>query len=244
MLNYNLDKESLVEAMGHYPNSNAIVNSLKDAAGKTNNDNPFNTENSLSSADYLVGFSVNPISYCVGMADIVNSSFIISSLPMDKISLYYQSFFNSISKILDVFDGEIIKTMGDCVFFYFPESKNTNYDVRNCIDAGLEMVNSQKSISENLTKRGLPPVDFRVSADYGPVILMNSNRSNEIDLFGPPVNMSSKINRCAQKNQFVIGGDLKQVLKNTNGYGFKELDGFSLGFKFNYPVYHVWGKSR
>jgi hypothetical protein len=51
--------------------------------------------------------------------------------------------------------------------------------------------------------------------------------------------MCSKINRLAEKNQFVVGGDLFEMIKKLNGYRFKEVKDFSLGFKLSYPVYFV-----
>jgi len=68
---------------------------------------------------------------------------------------------------------------------------------------------------------------------------MKTNISKEFDMIGPPVNMCSKINHLAAKNQFVIGGDLFQIIKKFKVYQFKEINDFSLGFKLSYPVYSV-----
>jgi class 3 adenylate cyclase len=82
------------------------------------------------------------------------------------------------------------------------------------------------------------PLDYRVSADYGSVVIMNSNAFNSLDMIGPPVNMCSKINRSASKNGIVIGGDLYQLVKKLD-YTIKPVRGFALGFKVDYPVYSV-----
>jgi hypothetical protein len=54
--------------------------------------------------------------------------------------------------------------------------------------------------------------------------------------------MCAKINRLALKNQFVIGGDLFQMVKDFKIYQFKEISEFSVGFKLSYPVYSVSDK--
>jgi class 3 adenylate cyclase len=144
------------------------------------------------------------------------------------------------SKIISDFGGSVIKNIGDSLVYYFPKSSSdSKYNFTRCIECGLAMIKSQKYLSEQLVKERLPGIDFRVSADYGSVLIMKSNVSESIDMIGPPLNMCSKINRLAEKNQFVVGGDLFEMIKKLNGYRFKEVKDFSLGFKLSYPVYFV-----
>ena len=58
-------------------------------------------------------------------------------------------------------------------------------------------------------------------------------------MIGPPVNMCSKINHAAPTNGTVIGGDLYSMVHKFDDYKFKEVKGFSLGFKHSYPVYEI-----
>ena len=58
-------------------------------------------------------------------------------------------------------------------------------------------------------------------------------------MIGPPLNMCSKINNIAKQNDFVIGGDLFQMVKSINDFKFDQERDFSLGFKQSYPVYSV-----
>ena len=90
-----------------------------------------------------------------------------------------------------------------------------------------------------LKKQGLPCLNYRVSLDYGKVVIMNTNNSLSPDLIGPPVNMCSKINHQAATNGIVIGGDLYQNIKNFRDYRYSQKKGFSIGFKYSYPVYAV-----
>jgi len=192
-----------------------------------------------TTSDYLVEFSTNTTSYCVGLVDMVNSTKISATIGPSKISRYYQIFLNSMSRIMSRFGGFVIKNVGDSLFYYFPESsKNSNYGFMSCLEASLAMVESHDVICDKLRDEGLPALDYRVSADYGSVVIMKSNASNSLDMIGPPVNMCSKINRSASKNGVVIGGDLHQMVKKLD-YVIKPVHGFSLGFKVDYPVYSV-----
>jgi class 3 adenylate cyclase len=192
-------------------------------------------------SEYLVSFLTKQSTYCVGIVDMVDSTKISAQIGPLSASRYYQIFLNSMSKIISDFGGAVLKNVGDCLIYYFPESGcfDGKYDFANCIECGLAMVHSQKHISGQLVKEGLPGIDFRVSADYGSVLLMKSNVSESLDMIGTPLNMCFKINRLAEKNQFVIGGDLFEMVKKFNGHRYKQIKDYSLGFKLSYPVYAV-----
>jgi len=190
--------------------------------------------------EYLVAFSTQSSSYCIGVVDMVNSTEICAKLG-SKSSRYYQIFLNSMSKILSRFGGFVIKNVGDCLFFYFPESIHSNkkFGFLSCLEAGFAMIESRDVICQQLLKERLPPVSFRVSADYGSVIIMKPNNSESLDMIGPPVNICTKINHLARQNSFVIGSDLREMVKNFKDYSFKEIGQYSSGFKYGYPVFSV-----
>ncbi len=195
----------------------------------------------MSTSDYLVAFSGQTQNYCVGMVDMANSTKMAATLGTVKISRYYQIFLNSMSKILSRFGGSVIKNIGDCLLYYFPESSKANkkFGFMSCLECGLSMIENHSTICKELTQNDLPCVDYRVSADYGSVILMRANNSDSLDMLGPPVNMCSKINCAAETNGVVIGGDMYTMVKSFNDYKFKKVDEFALGFKHAYPVYAV-----
>ncbi|MDH3313264.1 MAG: adenylate/guanylate cyclase domain-containing protein [Nitrosopumilus sp.] len=202
-----------------------------------------NTAN-ISASDYMVAFSGNTEHYCVGLVDIVNSTKISASLGNGNISQYYEIFLNSMSKILSRFGGFVIKNVGDCLVYYFPESSKSNrkFGFMSCLECSIAMTEYHDAICKKMYDKQLPPIDYRISADYGSVVLMQSNNSSSIDMIGPPVNMCSKINYAAATNCAVIGGDLYSMVKKFDDYKFNEVKGFSLGFKHSYPVYEICRK--
>lgn len=195
----------------------------------------------MTPSDYLVAFSGNTENYCVGLVDMVNSTKIAATLANGKISEYYEVFLNSMAKILSRFGGFVIKNVGDCLVYYFPESSKATrkFGFMSCLECSLAMTEYHDSICKKMNQKGLPCVDYRVSADYGSVVLMTSNNSESMDMIGPPVNMCSKINHLATPNSTVIGGDLYSMVHKFDDYKFKEVKGFSLGFKHSYPVYEL-----
>jgi len=112
----------------------------------------------------------------------------------------------------------------------------------SCLECNLAMIEYHDIICKVLNQNNLPCVDYRVSSDYGSVVIMRSNNSESLDMIGPPVNMCCKINHSATTNGVVIGGDLHSMVKGFNDYRFKEVKGFDLGFKHSYSVYSVGRK--
>ena len=194
--------------------------------------------------DYLVAFSGNSQSYCVGVVDIVNSTKISHTLDVKKMARYYEIFINSISKVLGQFGGCVVKNMGDSLLYYFPESskKESKNGIINCLEANLAIINQHSSINEYLQKEKLPKMDYRVSSDYGTVVLMDINDTVSPDIIGPPVNMVAKINRSASVNGIAIGSDLYEVCKTFTKYQFKRIGEYSIGFKNSYLLYSIFRK--
>lgn len=58
-----------------------------------------NESQTMNVSDYLVAFTTQSHSYCVGCVDMVNSTKISASLSTYKLSLYYETFLNSMAKI-------------------------------------------------------------------------------------------------------------------------------------------------
>jgi len=195
----------------------------------------------MTPSDYLVTFSGQSKSYCVGMVDIVNSTKITHKMNHEKISQYYEIFLNSMGRVLNRFGGVAIKNIGDSLLYYFSESSKPKrkYGFMSCLEANLAIIEEYETISNKLLEHELPSLDYRVSTDYGPCIIMNSNNSSTIDLFGPPVNMCSKINRSAAVNGIIIGSDFYEVVKHFDEYEFKKAGEYSIGLKNSYPLYSV-----
>ncbi|EGG42063.1 Adenylyl cyclase class-3/4/guanylyl cyclase [Candidatus Nitrosarchaeum limnium SFB1] len=196
-------------------------------------------ESIMQPSDYLVAFSTQTKRYCVGCVDMVNSTKIATHLTQKQLTVYYEMFLNSMSKIIGRFGGRVIKNVGDCLLYYFSDLENSQEIMKKCLDCGISMTVAQPIICKQLESKGLPRLDYRVSMDYGPVIIMNTSDSASIDLIGPPVNICAKINRCANKNEFVIGGDLKEIVKKIEGYKFEQTIGYNVGLPRTYPVYTV-----
>ena len=115
-------------------------------------------------------------------------------------------------------DGKVIKNVDDGLLFYFPKTVNflKMSSFQNVLDCGLAMVQACSRINYNLNENRLPSISYKISANYGKVELATSTNSNGVDLFGPTVNVCSKINRLTLPNQMVIHKDLYDIIEKTS----------------------------
>ena len=225
----NLSELATLESEQNIPTLNTTVN--------LDNDGKMKVE------DYLIAFSGQSHSYCVGIVDMVGSTKIISRINQKNSAKYYSIFLNFMNKTLNVYGAVPFKFGGDSVFYYFPEtSKNSTDYIMNSIECSLKMVELHSIICEMARNENLVNIDYRISMDYGTVLIMNQKGSATIDMIGPPINMCAKINHHAEKNQLVIGGDLYQIASKFNNFKFTQTKGYSVELKNDYPVYVVTRK--
>src|SRR5918996_4839247 len=195
-----------------------------------------------------ISFLDRSMNCCIGFVDMVNSTKVTAEIyDRGKIGQYYSIFINTMAVLVKNYGAKIVKNAGDALIFYFPDSLDPAHEAsfKDILECFTVMILARHIINAKLDSQNLPPVSYRISADYGRVEVATSTSSRTEDLFGSPMNICAKINSMAEPNGIVIGGDLYQIIKsfsyvnnNNNGYGFNELrGGCSVGLKFRYPVH-------
>jgi two-component system response regulator ChvI len=193
-----------------------------------------------------VVFSNKSECYCISIIDIVGSTQITSKLFYSgKIKKFYTVFINEIADIVKHYDGRILKTVGDGVIFFFPQTSTIENiePFKQALECLLEMVSSRHVINAKLHKESLPDISYRISADYGKLeVAMSGEISNSYDLFGPTINFCAKMNRRAPPNGIAIGADMWRIINSfprlARRYHFQEIKELSWKEnRYSYPVY-------
>src|SRR5918999_1210911 len=216
-------------------------------------------EGSLSLFDLTseeISFLDRSLNCCVCFVDMVNSTSNIAEIVSDRriIGKYYSIFINTMAVLAKNYGAKIIKSAGDALIFYFPDSSDPTNEAafKDILECFTTMILARDIINAKLHSEGgnLPSVSYRISADYGRVEVATSTSSKgREDLFGSTMNICAKINSMAEPNGIVIGGDLNQIIKSFSFidkyYQFKELrGGYSIGFTHRYPIYRVLSKNN
>lgn len=195
-----------------------------------------------------ISFTGNSENYCISFIDLVDSTRNTVITDAEKMKRYYSVFINIMSAIARDFHSNIIKNTGDSIIYYFPEtSDSANVPAfKRVLECGLTMIAVNPIINSKLNDEGVPSLEYRISADYGRVDVAKSLTSTSEDLFGPTVNICSKINSMASPNSMVMGGDLYKIVKHLDkNYYFNKVGEYSLGdLGIQYPVYCISSKSK
>jgi class 3 adenylate cyclase len=203
---------------------------------------------------------------CICFIDMISSTKISSNLSAAQLSRFYEIFLNGIAQIAENFSAKIVKNAGDALIFYFdnlqqqqqqqpllPQSYDENNDnksvkstnnFKNVLDCCLTMSAANGVLNAKMLSERLPPIQYRISADYGEVSIAKSISSQSEDLFGSAMNICAKINSKAQPNGFVIGQMLFNRVNNMSEYTFVLADEKLVMPKGEYNVYHVEEKEK
>src|SRR5919198_1561994 len=189
--------------------------------------------------------------YCICFVDMVNSTQITAKIADgNKIKKYYEIFLNAMATLAKNFGAKVIKNVGDALVFYFPDTLHIEHRIafKEVLECCTAITAAHEFINMRLETEQLPPVSYRISADYGRVEVATTVTSGAEDLFGPTVSMRAKINSQAEPNGIVIGGDLYEVIKRFSfkeEYDFKEVGKkWPIGIRYSYPVYSVVRKDE
>ena len=194
-----------------------------------------------------VRFSGVSIKSCVGFIDLVDSTKNIATMDnLESIKKYYSTFINSISKIVKSYGGKVLKNIGDCILFYFPKTSDINdtNSFQKAIECDFKILEERYKINDELTRKHLPPFNFRMSLDYGVLDLALVGDYSQTDLFRSTLNLCSKIDSSSFSipNNIIIGDRLYKVLKSSNivnNYYFINNGEYKITETNRYPTYNI-----
>ena len=189
---------------------------------------------------FLLEYSDVPETDAVCFIDLINSTEIASSMPSEKMVKYYEIFLNSIVQLAESFNANIIKNLGDSILFYFQDNKKKELlFFENCMDCCMAIMNKKSEINSKMKKEGLPNVNFRVSVDYGEILLGKISTSYVDDIIGEPVDRCYDMNHLGMPDELVTGEKLYNEISSSKKYTFSKHKESNKIFNGEYEVYSV-----
>ena len=212
-----------------------------------------------------ISFEDRPHSFCICVVDIIKSTKSIAKIYNDSLKLkkYYSLFLNTMGKIITNYNGNILKSSGDSITFYFPKTDDLSPFNKpsfiEVIECGLTMSSARCVINQKANEEKIPPIFYRISVDYGKVetakSLLTSSFSNcpieTMDFFGHSMNICSKINNLAPVNSLVVGEDFYKIIQSlfiredikNSEYIFQEIGEYEIEQDYrNYKIFCVFSK--
>lgn len=183
--------------------------------------------------------------------DLVDSTKLSMTLPIDRLTTIIQAFTREMSLIIEAYGGYVLKYMGDAILAFFPVSIVDDpylpcINAINCARSMIKVV--QHGINPILEQYGYPEMGVRIGIDIGDQnavlqygsniiesLINDSNNCNlkhkqqlvkkeYYDIIGYTVNVAVKMTELAEPNRFVIGQFVYDVVSQKQKSTFEILD--------------------
>ena len=180
--------------------------------------------------------------------DLVGSTNLTLSLPVEKIVTIVSSFAQEMAYTVTQFGGYMLKFVGDAVLAYFNAENELIYPADNIINCAKSMLKViTVGINPILTISGYPPLAAKIGIDHGQNIIVRYGsdiKKSHVDILGPSMNMAAKIQNMAEPNQLLIGGDVYDKLHPETQKSFTKKKFGKTKWKYHhrvtgklYPIY-------
>ncbi len=177
--------------------------------------------------DYLQNYVSSKRSLVIMYADLVGSTKMSMTLPVDKLVTIIRAFVHEISSVIETYGGYVLKYVGDAVIAFFPPgfNKYLTYDkVVRCAKSIINVLTN--GINPILRNYECPELFVKVGAEEGQNVVVQYayDRSSQIDLLGYTMNVSAKITSLTDSNKISIGENVFNLLHPLMQAEFHELE--------------------
>jgi class 3 adenylate cyclase len=176
--------------------------------------------------EFLLAHVNSKIPLVIMYADLVGSTKMSMSLPVDKMVTIIRAFLYEMSYIVRSHKGYVLKYVGDAVIAFFPSI----YDKLLACDMAVRCAKSMITITEKGINQILHQYDYaelkvKIGLDEGENVIVQygHDKSSLIDILGYSMSISAKITSLSYPNTITIGEDVYSTLSPQMRMKFKEV---------------------
>jgi class 3 adenylate cyclase len=176
--------------------------------------------------EFLLAHVNSKIPLVIMYADLVGSTKMSMTLPVDKMVTIIRAFLYEMSYIVRSHKGYVLKYVGDAVIAFFPSI----YDKLLACDMAVRCAKSMITITEKGINQILHQYDYaelkvKIGLDEGENVIVQygHDKSSLIDILGYSMSISAKITSLSYPNTITIGEDVYSTLSPQMRMKFKEV---------------------
>jgi len=178
----------------------------------------------LRGQTFLRDYVGSKISLVIIYVDLVGSTNMSMTLPVDTLVTIIRSFTRQMSHVVDNHHGYVLKYVGDAVISFLPYISSTYNDdpLINAVECGKDMINVIKNdINTIFKKYDYPELSIKIGIDLGEnaIVQYGYEEGSPIDILGYSMNVASKITSLTSANKISIG---ENVYKSLNPVAQRE----------------------
>ncbi len=163
-------------------------------------------------------------------ADLVGSTKMSMTLPIDNLVSIVRIFDYHISNVVDTLGGYVLKYAGDAVISFFPsrvDNQNKYLSSGTAVESGKLMINSiQEEVNSFMHKiYKYPELSVKIGIDAGEnaIVQFGYDQRSPIDILGYGMNVAAKIMSITGANKVSIGENVYNSLDPSLQDEFHEL---------------------
>lgn len=176
--------------------------------------------------NFLLKHVSSKIPLVIMYADLVGSTKMSMTLPVDKVVTIVRAFSHEMSSVVESHDGYVLKYVGDAVIAFFSSGFNKYLTCDKAVRCAQSMINVVKNgISPILNNYDYPELMVKVGIDEGENVVVQYayDKSSQIDILGYTMNVAAKITSLTDHNRVSVGENLYKLLHPGIQAEFHEL---------------------
>ena len=202
----------------------------------------FNSSMMEEAQNILEKYAKSKVTFVILHIDIVGSTEMSMSLPVERLATIIQTFTQEMSLIIAAYGGYVLKYVGDSVLAFFPVNLEDKYlPCANAVNCARSMIKiMREGLNPILGEYDYPEMGVRVGIDLGENVVVQyggvgSSRVSAgqdkremfkklyFDILGYTISITAKMTTFAKDNQIVIGQFVYDVLDKSQKSSFKVL---------------------
>jgi class 3 adenylate cyclase len=199
----------------------------------------FNISMVEETQNILERYAKSKVTFVILHIDIVGSSRMSMTLPVERLATIIQTFTQEMSLMIAAYGGYVLKYVGDAVLAFFPVSSHDLYlpciNAVNCARSMIKIMH--EGMNPILNEYGYPEIGVRVGVDIGENIVVQYDldtrtptikdkqiiKKTHLDILGYSISIATKMTTFAKPNQIIIGQFVYEVLDDVQKSTFKAL---------------------
>src|SRR5918911_1539192 len=180
--------------------------------------------------EYLLNHVSSKIPLVILYADLVGSTNMSMTLPVDKLVTIIRAFTYEMSSVVYSHEGYVLKFVGDAIIAFFPASYNALLASDKAVQCAKSMLTVIKNgINPILNQYDYPELNVKIGIDEGQNVIVQygHDKSSQIDILGYCMSIAAKITSLSGPDRISIGDDVYKMLHPSIQSKFHEVK-FSL----------------
>jgi class 3 adenylate cyclase len=165
---------------------------------------------------FLFNHVNSKVSLVIMYADLVGSTNMSMTLPVDKMVTIIRAFTYEMTCIVRSYGGYVLKYVGDAIIAFFTSGYNKLLACDKAVQCANSMITViKKGINPILNQYDYPGLYVKIGIDEGDenvVVQYGHDKSSLIDILGYCMSITSKMTSLTDPNKITIGKDVYDIL--------------------------------